>query len=232
MAELRRARPEDVDGALEVWRAARAAAGARPPAARLAQVREQLADPAAVLVVAVTDDDDVVGAALGTWGRADGELVPGLLQLELLVAHPSHRRQGLGGALAEALADEAYGKGARRLQAWTPADDDAAGAFLEAVGLEPTGAQRDGLVERAAELDPPESELVVREAGLRLGQLLKLAGLVETGAEGKALLAEGGVQVNGEVELRRGYQVAGGDVVVARDRAVRVVLPEDGGASR
>ena len=52
----------------------------------------------------------------------------------------------------------------------------------------------------------------------------KLAGLVDTGSEAKQLLATGGVTVNDEVELRRGRQLVHGDVVVAHDRAVRVLL--------
>jgi len=59
--------------------------------------------------------------------------------------------------------------------------------------------------------------------GLRLGQLLKLAGLVETGSEAKALLEAGEVLVNDEVELRRGRQLAAGDVVTAHAQSVRVV---------
>ncbi|MGB8652400.1 MAG: RNA-binding S4 domain-containing protein [Mycobacteriales bacterium] len=70
-------------------------------------------------------------------------------------------------------------------------------------------------------------EVLVRSDGIRLGQLLKLAELVETGSEGKELLAAGGVEVNGEVELRRGRQMHDGDEVRARDQAIRVVLLPD-----
>lgn len=63
----------------------------------------------------------------------------------------------------------------------------------------------------------------MRDGGIRLGQLLKLADLVETGAEGKALLQAGVVLVNGEVELRRGRQLTAGDVVQVEDQNVRVV---------
>ena len=57
---------------------------------------------------------------------------------------------------------------------------------------------------------------------IRLGQLLKLAGLVGSGGEVKALLAGGGVTVNDVPEERRGRQLARGDVVRAGDDAVRV----------
>jgi ribosome-associated protein len=53
----------------------------------------------------------------------------------------------------------------------------------------------------------------VGEAGIRLGQLLKLAGLVDSGGEAKVLLGEGKVTVNGAVETRRGAQLHPGDVV-------------------
>ncbi len=62
---------------------------------------------------------------------------------------------------------------------------------------------------------PGEPRLVpVREASIRLGQLLKLADLADAGSDAKALLAEGDVQVNGEVETRRGRQLVRGDVVI------------------
>jgi len=62
----------------------------------------------------------------------------------------------------------------------------------------------------------------VRGETIRLGQLLKLADLVDTGADAKPLLADGAVSVNGETETRRGRQLRKGDVVVVGDRSVRV----------
>ena len=58
---------------------------------------------------------------------------------------------------------------------------------------------------------------------IRLGQLLKLAGLVDSGSDAKFLLAGGEVAVNGETETRRGRQLQAGDVVALGDAAVRVV---------
>jgi ribosome-associated protein len=57
---------------------------------------------------------------------------------------------------------------------------------------------------------------------IRLGQLLKLAGMVGSGAEGKLLLAEGTVVVNGQPEVRRGRQLNPGDVVVVNGETLRV----------
>jgi len=68
-----------------------------------------------------------------------------------------------------------------------------------------------------------EEELAIRGESIRLGQLLKLVGIVDSGADAKGLLAAGAVRVNGEVEVRRGRQVRRGDVVVALGRTVRGV---------
>jgi ribosome-associated protein len=57
---------------------------------------------------------------------------------------------------------------------------------------------------------------------IRLGQFLKLADLVELGSDVKLLLGEGSVQVNGEVETRRGRQLRAGDVVTVRGEQLRV----------
>jgi len=67
-------------------------------------------------------------------------------------------------------------------------------------------------------------DVEVRAGGIDLGQLMKFAGLVDTGGDAKALLAEGVVLVNGEVDLRRGRTLRDGDVVaVADEEPVRVV---------
>jgi ribosome-associated protein len=58
---------------------------------------------------------------------------------------------------------------------------------------------------------------------IRLGQFLKLADLIDTGGEGKILIASGDVSVNGEVDVRRGRQLHPGDVVEVQGRRARVV---------
>ena len=55
--------------------------------------------------------------------------------------------------------------------------------------------------------------LNVGDRPINLTQVLKLAGWVGNGGEAKALIAEGMVRVNGEVELRKRRQMALGDVV-------------------
>jgi ribosome-associated protein len=69
----------------------------------------------------------------------------------------------------------------------------------------------------------PEREIAIRGEMIRLGQLLKLADLAESGADAKLLLEDGLVAVNGEVEQRRGRQLHVGDVIAVEDEVVRVV---------
>ncbi|WP_108664831.1 RNA-binding S4 domain-containing protein [Euzebya rosea] len=57
---------------------------------------------------------------------------------------------------------------------------------------------------------------------IKLGQFLKLANLVEQGADAKLLLAEERVLVNGEVDVRRGRQLVKGDTVSVDDMAFEV----------
>jgi ribosome-associated protein len=61
------------------------------------------------------------------------------------------------------------------------------------------------------------SDVPISGETIRLGQFLKLANAIDSGADAKALLAEGLVTVNGEPETRRGRQLAKGDVVGVRE---------------
>ena len=65
-------------------------------------------------------------------------------------------------------------------------------------------------------------DVPIRDESIRLGQFLKLANLVESGAEAKPVIADGLVRVNGEVETRRGRQLVVGDVVELAGQAARV----------
>ena len=69
---------------------------------------------------------------------------------------------------------------------------------------------------------PPVRDVAIRDDSIRLGQLLKLAGLVEHGAQAREVLEAGEVTVNGRAELRRGRQLADGDVVAFAGERVRV----------
>ena len=65
-------------------------------------------------------------------------------------------------------------------------------------------------------------DVQVGPAGIRLGRLLKLAGLVESGGSAKEVLAGGKVVVNGRPETRRGAQLKPGDVIIFVDRKIRL----------
>ena len=53
----------------------------------------------------------------------------------------------------------------------------------------------------------------IRDEFIKLGQAMKLAGLVESGVEAKIVITSGEVKVNGEVDDRRGRKLYNGDVV-------------------
>jgi ribosome-associated protein len=65
-------------------------------------------------------------------------------------------------------------------------------------------------------------EIPIQGETIRLGQLLKLAGVIDSGSEAKALLARESVSVNGEAETRRGRQLRRGDVVRVGEHELRV----------
>ena len=58
-----------------------------------------------------------------------------------------------------------------------------------------------------------ERDVRIRGETINLGQLLKLAGVVGSGAESKAFLSTEPVFVNGEREMRRGRKLHVDDVV-------------------
>ena len=57
---------------------------------------------------------------------------------------------------------------------------------------------------------------------IKLGQFLKLAGLVEDGAEARIAIQSGDVTVNGATETRRGHHLSDGDTVVVDHPAGRL----------
>ncbi len=68
----------------------------------------------------------------------------------------------------------------------------------------------------------------IRDESIRLGQFLKLANLLESGAEAKQMVEEGQVDVNGETEFQRGRQLRDGDLVEVFGMAARVEGPTPG----
>ena len=70
--------------------------------------------------------------------------------------------------------------------------------------------------------NPEIDEVPIRDEMIRLGQLLKLANLVEDGVEATELIKNGLVKVNGEIEDRRGRQLHAGDTVTVNGQSVRI----------
>lgn len=62
---------------------------------------------------------------------------------------------------------------------------------------------------------------------VQLNQLLKLTGLCDSGGAGKALVAGGGVSVDGSVELRKTCKIRVGQVVRLGDVQIIVVAGEE-----
>lgn len=68
------------------------------------------------------------------------------------------------------------------------------------------------------------TEIQIREEDefIKLGQALKKAGLVDSGAEAKEVILDGLVKVNDRVEQQRGKKVHDGDVISYNGKTVKV----------
>ena len=68
-----------------------------------------------------------------------------------------------------------------------------------------------------------EHEFSLTKEFIELNQLLKLSGLCASGGAGKALVAAGGVSVDGEVELRKTCKIRAGQIIRCDDVRIHVV---------
>lgn len=66
-------------------------------------------------------------------------------------------------------------------------------------------------------------EIKIGDEFIKLGQALKLAGVVEDGVEAKFVIQDGLVKVNGEVDERRGRKVYEGDVISFNGQDIKVI---------
>lgn len=62
----------------------------------------------------------------------------------------------------------------------------------------------------------------IRDDYIKLGQVMKLAGLVQSGVDAKIEIKEGFVKVNNEVELKRGKKIYPGDIITYDGQQIRV----------
>jgi len=66
-------------------------------------------------------------------------------------------------------------------------------------------------------------EFQLRGEFIELCNLLKLTGVADSGGAGKALVAEGVVSVDGQVELRKTAKIRAGQLVQLGDIEIRVI---------
>ena len=62
----------------------------------------------------------------------------------------------------------------------------------------------------------------LRDDFIKLGQALKLAGLVESGVDAKFVIQDGLVKVNGQTETQRGKKLVAGDVIEFDGNMVKI----------
>lgn len=68
--------------------------------------------------------------------------------------------------------------------------------------------------------------IYLRDDFIKLGQALKLAGLVSSGVEAKEVIQDGLVKVNGEIDTRRGKKLVSGDIFEFEGNKVQVLKKE------
>ncbi len=66
-------------------------------------------------------------------------------------------------------------------------------------------------------------EIKIKDDYIKLGQLIKLAGLVGSGLEAKLEIVNGNVKLNGKIEIQRGKKVVPGDVVEYKGNSIKVI---------
>lgn len=59
---------------------------------------------------------------------------------------------------------------------------------------------------------------------IKLGQVLKAAGLVESGVDAKFAIQDGLVKVNGQVEIQRGKKLYDGDIVEFEGNQIKITV--------
>mgnify|MGYP002797863897 CR=1 FL=1 len=62
----------------------------------------------------------------------------------------------------------------------------------------------------------------IKEEHIKLGQVLKGAGMVESGVDAKYAILDGLVKVNGNVELQRGKKLYPGDMVEYQGETLKI----------
>ena len=64
--------------------------------------------------------------------------------------------------------------------------------------------------------------ITIRDEFIKLGQAMKLAGMVGSGVDAKMVIQDGLVTVNGVVEERRGRKLHSGDIITYNGESVQI----------
>jgi GNAT superfamily N-acetyltransferase len=140
--EFRTAISDDAERILRFWHESGASLGATD---HVAHVRRVVANPAAVLVLAV-DDDEIIGTLLGAFDGWRGNMYR-------LVVHPGRRRQGIGRQLVRQVEHVFAGWGVRRVTILIEVDRPWAIDFWTAVGY----PRDDRIVRHVGTIEDPVS---------------------------------------------------------------------------
>ncbi len=65
--------------------------------------------------------------------------------------------------------------------------------------------------------------IYIKDDFIKLGQALKLSGLVESGVDAKFDIQDGNVKVNNELETRRGRKIKVGDLIEYKGQTIAVL---------
>jgi len=65
-------------------------------------------------------------------------------------------------------------------------------------------------------------KVIIRDDFIKLGQAMKLAGMVGSGVDAKMLIQDGQGEGNGEVEYQRGKKLHEGDVITFNGESVQI----------
>nr|WP_315100775.1 RNA-binding S4 domain-containing protein [uncultured Catonella sp.] len=67
----------------------------------------------------------------------------------------------------------------------------------------------------------------IKDNNIKLGQLIKLAGLVDNGVEAKYAIQNSMVFVNGQIDTRRGKKIVPGDIVSFKNEEIKVEINDN-----
>jgi GNAT superfamily N-acetyltransferase len=126
---------------VDIWRQANTARGRPPTGQRIARVKDKLAEPDALVLLA-SAGDEVLGMALAEPGRdqdGHGARLEELCHISLVFVHPDYWGRRLGLLLLEGISGHANKQGYAHLQVWTGESNDRAQHLYRRAGFTASG---------------------------------------------------------------------------------------------